>query len=172
MYCPHCGSQVNGKSRFCPACGRSVYIVKEQRKRASFLPAFLILLIILAIGAAYVVYSFDLYYNESSCDIDADIIVRNLIKLTEIETYYNDTYLMVENDDYTIFSPKYGAFESISSNELGVINENGETVDIQYRGNYAHLIITDTELGYTVTYFFRKATFAERLRFISLYFAI
>lgn len=167
MYCPYCGSRVSGESDLCPACGKSIYATKRPRKRASFLHALLILIIVFSAAAVYFAYSLKLYYNESSCEIDANFLVKGLIAYTDIETYYDDTFLLVEDGVYTFFSPENGALESIAAEELGVPNSNGVRVNINLEWNYAYLRIYDPD--YYVLYSFRKATLPERFRFLSLY---
>ena len=169
MYCQYCGTQINDKSDYCPACGRTVYTVKNRRKKGSFLHVLLVLVVIICAATVYFAYSIDLYYNPDPCEIEADYFTKAILGEIDYGSDYQDTFLVVEDNYYTFFRAKDGRLTGCSADESGQTNEDGTRVIVQKtEKNYASLVFVNSD--YTAKYVFRKASLVERLNFISLYF--
>ena len=169
MYCPYCGAHIDSRTDYCPACGKSINGNRNSRKHGSFLHVFLILVIIASAGLVYFSYSIDLYYNPDPCKIETDFFTKAVLDKMDYGSDYQDTFLIVEDNYYTFFRARDGRLTGCSADESGQIREDGSGIIVKKTGkNYASLTFITS--GYTEQYTFRKATFAERLKFISLYF--
>ncbi len=175
MYCPFCGARIRNGSSFCSVCDRDLPMQRINKKRISILHVLLILIIVFSAGVVFFAYSLVLYYHRDSCDISADgFLIKEIIKASDIENQYNDTFLVAEENGLVIFFPEKGDIESYSyiesdnsDDSATVLDPTSSYITIHTERNYAYVDVTASD--YSIRYPYRKATLKERLRFMSLY---
>ena len=175
MYCPFCGSQIREGSRYCSVCGEAISRHRIEKKRINILHVLLIVFIIFSASITCFAYSLELYYHGDSSDISADsFLVKEIIKSSDMENQYNDSFLIAEEDCFVIFFPEKGDIEAYpyeindeTDDVATVLDPSTSYITIHNDVNYAYVDITASD--YSLRSSFRKASLKERLRFLYLY---
>ncbi len=174
MYCPYCGTEVAVDERVCKKCGSYVppsHVIQNQARQRSggnALRWIFRLIVVIAIGflALTLFLTRNLFYY-STVSLWSD----NPISATDranIESAFENTFLIVEENEYTVFNPKTGL--CLIDKSL-IEEENDITVKFTISDKYAYIEMSDPASSDKATVSYFKASIIQRIDFATKYYS-
>ncbi len=184
-YCTNCGARLipadRGTPSYPPDRQEPPYdpapaypnMPEKKKKKHTFWKVLLIVLGLL-VAAAFIHISNMQLYRYSKITVESDVYSKNDPGFADIIDLFESGYLLIDDSGpllkYSFLSTEYGrGFWDMTIPELNKnTGEDGISVDIEYSPNYAYFTVTESESGDSVTLTFKKASFREKLYYISM----
>ena len=187
MYCNNCGAQIPDGSKFCNNCGFPLptnhgnIIVEEKHapriesgKRSWGKLIIAVLLLLVFIVACYLLFNPETS-NLYRCSKISYFTVNGLTAEDKefIDDYFEGSYLLKNSDGFLVANLESGLGFTEKDLESLSLEEEGMSVEISINpnnSNYAYVEITNKYFDDKVTITYIKASFGERLAFLSKYY--
>lgn len=87
----------------------------------------------------------------------------------EIQVIFEDTYLVIDEEGYTVFDPHSGL--GITEKSINETGNDSVSIDFNVSGNYAYVEIVETATNDKITVAYFKASIIERVDFATKYYS-
>lgn len=188
LYCQRCGAQLPDESKFCTECGfrigstnnsshgETAFIVPPVKEKSRnkgclsrFLRVFLIIAAITVALIAWLIFQLDIFvYKTYSLSSNYDYTFAEKQEMADL---FDGAYILLEDNSYNMFYPETGLGGELNQILKAFSSENEQyDADISRGGNYVYIEILGQNERIVFTFY--KASFPERLRFISTYYGL